>query len=73
MQIYGLAQSAEKFAKPWLRPKTPIKGLYLTGQDVACDGIIGAAASAFATASCIDWRVLVQNAGVLAVAVKQQL
>ena len=72
-EMYDLAQSAEHFTQLWMHPKTAIKGLYLTGQDVTGNGIMSAAISAFATATCIDWRVPLLNAGVLAVAVKQHM
>ena len=40
--IYGLPATPEKFSAKWLKPKTPIKNLYLTGSDVADHGIVGA-------------------------------
>jgi len=40
--IYGLQHTAHRFAQRWLRPRTPIDGLYLTGADVACAGVVGA-------------------------------
>ena len=65
-EAYGLEHSARRFNQASLRPKTPIPNLYLTGQDICTDGVAGAAISAFLTASTIDWKVLVQNAGTLA-------
>ena len=65
-EAYGLEHSAKRFNQSWLRPKTPIKNLFLTGQDVVCDGVAGGAISAFFTASCIDPLVPLQNAGHLA-------
>jgi all-trans-retinol 13,14-reductase len=41
-----------------LRPRTPIEGLYLTGQDVAACGIMGALSGAVTTASTILRRNL---------------
>ena len=64
-ESYGLEHTARRFNATFLRPATPIPGLYLTGQDVVCDGVAGGAASAFLTASAIDWRVPLQNAGCL--------
>ena len=40
--IYGIEPTPERFQNPWLRPKSPIKGLYLSGSDVASVGVIGA-------------------------------
>lgn len=40
--IYGLAPTPSRYANPWLRPKTPVPGLYLAGCDVATPGVIGA-------------------------------
>jgi all-trans-retinol 13,14-reductase len=41
-EIYGLEHSPERFRMRWLRPQTPIKNLFLTGQDIVTDGIGGA-------------------------------
>lgn len=38
----GLEGSPARFRQDWLRAQTPIKGLWLTGQDVSTDGVIGA-------------------------------
>lgn len=40
--IYGIEPTPERFQNPWLRPKSPIKGLYLSGSDIASVGVIGA-------------------------------
>ena len=40
-EIYGLEQSPTRFEQRWLRPRTPIKGLYLTGADVCSAGVAG--------------------------------
>ncbi len=41
-EIYGIEHTPDRFEERWLRPKTPIKKLYLTGQDVATAGVGGA-------------------------------
>lgn len=41
-EIYGLAHTPERFQQRWLRPQTPIPGLYLTGSDIATCGVMGA-------------------------------
>ena len=40
--IYGLSHTPDRFQARWLRPRTPIKGLYLTGADVVTAGVMGA-------------------------------
>jgi len=40
--VYGLGHTPHRFRQTWLRPETPVKGLYLTGQDVMSAGIVGA-------------------------------
>ncbi len=40
--VYGLAHTPERYQQRWLRPRTPIKGLYLTGADVVGAGLMGA-------------------------------
>jgi all-trans-retinol 13,14-reductase len=40
-EIYGLEQSPARFEQRWLRPRTPIKGLFLTGADVCSAGVAG--------------------------------
>ncbi len=54
-EAYGLAHSPERFAKP-LRPQTAVRGLYMTGVDVALCGIGGALVSGYLTASAILQR-----------------
>ena len=41
-EIYGLDHSPKRFLESDIRPKTKIKGLYLTGQDVTVVGVGGA-------------------------------
>ncbi len=40
--IYGYPGTPEKYSRRWLRPETPVPGLYLTGTDVSLLGIVGA-------------------------------
>lgn len=49
-EIYGLDHSPERFDQDWLRPKTTIKGLYLTGQDILTCGVVGAMVGGLVTA-----------------------
>ncbi len=60
-EIYGLAHSPERFTLPFLRPKTKIKGLYLTGQDITLVGVAGAMLSGLLCATAIlklrSWKI----------------
>lgn len=49
-EIYGLDHDPERFEQSWLRPKTTIRGLYLTGQDVVTCGVAGAMLGGLLTA-----------------------
>jgi phytoene dehydrogenase-like protein len=40
-EIYGLPATPDRFTKPWLRARTPVKGLYLAGADALLLGIGG--------------------------------
>ncbi|MBN1649674.1 MAG: NAD(P)/FAD-dependent oxidoreductase [Bacteroidales bacterium] len=44
-EIYGLDHSPARFRQSFLKPKTPIKNFYLTGQDIVTAGIGGALVS----------------------------
>ncbi len=52
-ELYGLNHTPERFQQDFLRVHTPIKNLYLTGQDVVSAGIGGALAGGMITASAI--------------------
>ncbi len=52
-EIYGLDHDPERFEQRWLRPKTRLQGLYLTGQDVMSCGVAGAMISGVLTAQSI--------------------
>lgn len=52
-EIYGLDHSPDRFRRKELRPKTPIKNLYLTGQDIVTCGIGGALMGGLLTVSAI--------------------
>lgn len=40
--IYGLAHTPDRFADPWLRCRSPVQGLFLSGSDVSSCGVMGA-------------------------------
>ncbi len=52
-EIYGLEHTPARFRLKWLRPQTPIKNLFLTGQDTLTVGVGGALFSGVITASSI--------------------
>ncbi|ACY15518.1 phytoene desaturase family protein [Haliangium ochraceum] len=52
-EIYGVSHTPQRFEQRWLRPATPVKGLYLTGADVCSAGVGGALFGGVLTASSI--------------------
>lgn len=60
-EIYGLSHDPDRFEQRFLKPKTPIGGLFLTGQDICTCGIGGALVSGFLTASAITGENLLMN------------
>jgi all-trans-retinol 13,14-reductase len=52
-EVYGLDNGIERFNQTFLRPRTPVKNLYLTGQDVVSVGIGGALSSGLLTATVV--------------------
>lgn len=60
-EVYGLAHTPERFADRQLKPRTPIRGLYLTGQDVVTCGVAGALMSGVLTVSAIRGKDYVKR------------
>ncbi len=52
--VYGLEASPRRFLSHALRAKTPLKGLYLTGQDVGTAGIAGAMMGGMLSAAALE-------------------
>lgn len=52
-EIYGISHTPARFGEKWLRPKTPVRGLYLTGADICSAGIGGALFGGVLTASAV--------------------
>jgi len=52
-ELYGSDHTPSRFKQKWLKPKTPIKGLYLTGQDITTVGLTSALSSGVLTTSVI--------------------
>lgn len=61
--FYGLAVTPHRIMTDALRMKTPIDGLYLTGQDVLTPGIPGAFWGGFLCACSIDPKVFMHMKG----------
>jgi all-trans-retinol 13,14-reductase len=59
--MYGLATTPQRFLSPALRPRTPIGGLLLAGQDACTPGVTGAMAGGLMAAAHVEpqlWRLL---------------
>ncbi len=52
-EIYGLDHTPERFRQKFLKPDTPIKNFYLTGQDIVTCGVAAALFSGALTASAM--------------------
>jgi len=56
-EIYGLEHDPSRFKQDWLKPKTSIPGLWLTGQDILSCGVAGAMIAGLLTAvNILGWR-----------------
>jgi all-trans-retinol 13,14-reductase len=60
-EIYGLNHGPRRFRLDFLRAPTPIRYLYLTGQDIVTVGIAGAAFAGVVTASAILKKDMVKE------------
>lgn len=60
-EIYGLTHDPDRFEHKFLRPKTPVKNLWLTGQDISTCGVGGALLAGFLTVSAITGDNLVMK------------
>ncbi len=56
--VYGLATTPERFLSEALRPRTPIGGLFLAGQDACCPGVTGALMGGLMAAVAVEPRLL---------------
>ncbi|MGL6222890.1 MAG: phytoene desaturase family protein [Steroidobacteraceae bacterium] len=52
-ELYGLDHDPQRMQQGWLQPRTRIKGLWLTGQDVMSCGVAGAMMGGMASAAAI--------------------
>lgn len=61
-EIYGIDHNIDRFNQKFLRPRTPIKNLYMTGQDIVSCGIGGALVSGMLTATVVTGKNLLKKA-----------
>lgn len=54
--IYGIEPTPERFDNPWLRPRSPIPGLFFSGSEVATVGVVGAMMGGVLSAVAADRR-----------------
>jgi all-trans-retinol 13,14-reductase len=52
-ELYGLDHTPQRFRQGFLKPATPIPGLYLTGQDIVSCGVAGAMFGGVLTATTL--------------------
>ena len=52
-ELYGINPDCERFHQNWLKPRTPISHLFLTGQDILSAGICGAMGAGICTTSAV--------------------
>ena len=60
-EIYGLDHSPDRFRQKFLKPRTPIKNFYLTGQDIVTAGVGGALFAGVLTSSAIAGKNLLKK------------
>lgn len=60
-EIYGLDHTPKRFRQRYLKPKTPIKNFYLTGQDVVTAGVAAALLSGVLTTSAITGKNIMKK------------
>ncbi|WP_055443326.1 phytoene desaturase family protein [Lacinutrix himadriensis] len=60
-EIYGLDHSPKRFRQKFLKPRTPIKNFYLTGQDIMTAGIGSALFSGVLTATALTKKNILKK------------
>jgi all-trans-retinol 13,14-reductase len=60
-EIYGLDHSPKRFRQEFLKPKTPIKNLYLTGQDIVTAGVAAALFSGVITSAAMTGKNIMKK------------
>jgi all-trans-retinol 13,14-reductase len=70
-ELYGIDHTPQRFRQGFLKPSTPIPGLYLTGQDIVTCGVAGAMFGGVLTATTLMRTSLLP--GLVATATKRLL
>jgi len=52
-ELYGLDHDPARLRQRWLRPRTELPGLWLTGQDIMSCGVSGAMMGGLAAATAV--------------------
>ncbi len=60
-ELYGIDHDTERYAQTFLKPQTPLKNFYLTGQDIVSCGVGGALFSGVLTAGAIERKNLLNR------------
>jgi all-trans-retinol 13,14-reductase len=60
-EIYGLDATPERFRQKFLKPRTPIKNFYLTGQDIVTCGVAAALFSGVLTATAMTGKNILKK------------
>ena len=60
-EIYGIDHTTDRFDQKFLKAATPVKNLYLTGQDIVSCGVGGALFSGLITASAVTGKNLLNR------------
>jgi all-trans-retinol 13,14-reductase len=60
-EIYGIDHTPERYKQKFLKPRTPIRNFYLSGQDIVSAGIGGAMFSGVVKASAMQGKNLVKK------------
>jgi all-trans-retinol 13,14-reductase len=60
-EIYGLDHTPKRFRQRFLKPRTPIKNFYLTGQDIVTAGVAAALFSGVITTSAITGKNIIKK------------
>ena len=60
-EIYGIDHTPERFRQKFLKPRTPIKNFFLTGQDIVTAGVAGALFAGVLTASAMTSKNIIKK------------